>query len=829
MKSPQLPQRRAGAPQWLFAILILFCTRAVLAQDESGYWDDRFGPPGSFYGIGDLAADSNGVYAVGGVMIPSDELRHAVVKWDRLTKSWRAFGEEGLRIGRTGSALALTKNALYIGGVNVKTNKIESTGIAKWDLIRKAWANIGKGVNGTVSTIVVEGENVYVAGFYLSATDWSSSWPRSNRIAKWDGTTWSDLPGEIHGDVHAMVMSDNVLYVAGQFDSIGAVQAKNVARWNGKRWHPVGNGINGRVYALATSGKEIYAGGRFTQAGRFTVRNLAKWDGVSWSNFGVASGSSSAVVHAIIVGPRGEIYIGGEEIKEVGGVPVSNVARWNGAHWSALDGGINGNVRALALGGGVLYAGGYFTSAGGVAAKNIAQMNAATNLWSALLQNKYHGVEGKVTAMAARGNEVCISGPFASAGPRLANGIAKWNGKNWQGLGKGVDGLINALAFGDRGEVYAGGKFSMAGSVRANNVAKWNGVKWEALGSGLNGTVKALAVGNKGVFAAGVLYSAAGRQVPLAKWDGHTWQVPWFFGRWSEIYAIAAEGDNLYISVQFEGIYKWNGDTLNRLEGKINGPVQKILLDAGNVYIIGDFTKIDDLSFSGLAKWDGERWTAIGRDGILRIDHIAAAGGELYAAGHVQNISKMTRNGLAKWNGARWVKLGVISDYYDEGRYWDGDCLALAASGDKVYLGGAFNYIHEEKSSTTISSNFAIWHNSTSRLKPVQNEATPTTSGAGKLIPTELVLLQNYPNPVSGYGAAVGATTAIRFGLPASSRIKLAVYNLCGELVRHLADGEMPAGYHQIYFNARGLASGVYFYRLEAGARTEMRKLILQK
>jgi hypothetical protein len=58
----------------------------------------------------------------------------------------------------------------------------------------------------------------------------------------------------------------------------------------------------------------------------------------------------------------------------------------------------------------------------------------------------------------------------------------------------------------------------------------------------------------------------------------------------------------------------------------------------------------------------------------------------------------------------------------------------------------------------------------------------------------------------------------------------LAVYNLAGELVRTLVDGEIAAGYHQVNFDASGLASGIYFYRLEAGSNFNVtRKLMVQK
>jgi hypothetical protein len=58
--------------------------------------------------------------------------------------------------------------------------------------------------------------------------------------------------------------------------------------------------------------------------------------------------------------------------------------------------------------------------------------------------------------------------------------------------------------------------------------------------------------------------------------------------------------------------------------------------------------------------------------------------------------------------------------------------------------------------------------------------------------------------------------TTIRFDLPAASRISLQVFNVLGQRVVTLADGVLPAGSHQVHFNAAAYASGVYFYRIES-------------
>jgi len=113
-------------------------------------------------------------------------------------------------------------------------------------------------------------------------------------------------------------------------------------------------------------------------------------------------------------------------------------------------------------------------------------------------------------------------------------------------------------------------------------------------------------------------------------------------------------------------------------------------------------------------------------------------------------------------------------------------------------------------------------------LEEVAREEAPASKRA-QILPNDFDLLQNYPNPFSANGIFDNPGTTIRFDLPTAGKIKLAIYTLRGELVRTPVDGEMPAGYHHISFEANDLASGIYFYRMEAGTYMMTRRMILQK
>jgi phosphatidylserine/phosphatidylglycerophosphate/cardiolipin synthase-like enzyme len=93
---------------------------------------------------------------------------------------------------------------------------------------------------------------------------------------------------------------------------------------------------------------------------------------------------------------------------------------------------------------------------------------------------------------------------------------------------------------------------------------------------------------------------------------------------------------------------------------------------------------------------------------------------------------------------------------------------------------------------------------------------------AGGLVPMEYTLDQNYPNPFN-------PTTTIRFGVPERSNVELKLFDILGREVTTLVNHVHEAGTYTVVLNGSGLASGVYFYRLEAGSTRLQRKLLLLK
>jgi hypothetical protein len=106
----------------------------------------------------------------------------------------------------------------------------------------------------------------------------------------------------------------------------------------------------------------------------------------------------------------------------------------------------------------------------------------------------------------------------------------------------------------------------------------------------------------------------------------------------------------------------------------------------------------------------------------------------------------------------------------------------------------------------------------------MQSECKPEVSvpGRSESIPSQFTLSQNYPNPFN-------PSTTIRYELPKSSMVRVSVYDILGREVSVLVNERKNAGAYEVRFDAAGLASAVYLYRLYAGDFTRTKRLMVLK
>lgn len=687
----------------LVAAAVLPAARSAAASPGDVNWDDRFGHPGVQNGVfgtsvNAVAVNGTDIY-VGGSFGEAGDVAHSrALRWDG-----RAWNELGGGVDGNVGAVAVdpADGSVYVGGdfVHVRngTTSLTVNGIARWD--GTSWSALGGGVAWSpscdicidpvrVEAIDIVGSSVYVGGSF----DLAGGVTGTAGIARWDGTNWNAVGGgvlycdicspPISGEVRALQIVGQRLYVGGRFTKAGPADALGVAWWDTTAtgpsgWHAMDSGVadgDGYVNAFALNGSTLFVGGAFGTVGTAgtPVNSLATWDGSAWHT---VNGDSSGVCTATAcLSPA-----------------------WNFSY---------GTVNALLVQSGVLYVGGDFayTEPGSLAtAGGLATFAISTKAWSNV---PFDSPLGVVTSMARNPlGGIVVGGSYVMGGPLLIDAVGVLNGTTWQPLGQGFSssdefGASEIDAVGDNGaQVYAGGWFAQAGGTVTSGIARWDGAAWHALGPGRGvldahdggvrnglGIVRAIYVNGAQVFIGGSFTSVNG--VPAAN------------------------------------IAVWNGTSWRAVAGGTNGAVQALRAYNGYLYVGGSFTRAGGKTGGPFARWklgtaltNTAGWSTMPLPpGVAGgIDAIAVAAGKVLIGGDLarcasnspcanppgtdhskvcENASGWDVNGLLAWNPTR---LGFVSMpgcgvvYANATVKQPGVVNALLAIGTSVYLGGLFD------------------------------------------------------------------------------------------------------------------------------------------
>jgi hypothetical protein len=591
---------------------------------------------------------------------------------------------------------------LYIGGSFFTVGNVVARRVAKWD--GNSWSDLDRGLNGPVNAMVFLGSDLYVGGSFTTAEDGdfdNSIIISVNNIAKWNGSDWLPLDVGVGGTVFALAISGSDLYVGGSFSFAGDEPAKRVAKWDGSAWSALGVGIglvSGQVNALAVSGSDLYVGGTFGQLGDGTIMTrIAKWDGSNWSPLGsgIGGGTSPSVNALAVVGP--DLYAAGTFT-----IPANNIAKWNGTTWSAVGMGLGSTANALVASGSDLHVGGAFTTAtnaGGIAVTVTGIAKWDGSAWSALGS----GASATVRALAVSGGNLAAGGLF-TVRPGVRVGV--WDGSVWSPLGSGLRNPVSALAV-LGSDIYVGGAFAITGVNEADNIARWNGSAWSGLGEGLNGGVSALAVSGSELYVGGTFTTATntgGATVGvnrIAKWNGSAWAAL-DLGMNSNVTALAISGSDLYAGGRFTiagsvpayRIAKWNGISWSPvgegLNATVNGSVNALVSSGSDIYAGGVFTTATNsggvaVTVNRIAKWDGNAWSALGSGMSSDVNALAVQGSTLYAGGLFSTAGGVPVGRIAQWDGNAWSVLGSGTNNIF--------VYSLAVAGSDLYVGGSFNVV----------------------------------------------------------------------------------------------------------------------------------------
>jgi trimeric autotransporter adhesin len=227
-----------------------------------------------------LHIEGNDLYVGGTFSHAGGQPANNVARWDG--QNWHALGQDGQN-GVSSRVLALSSlgGNLYVGGAFNLAGGQPADGLALWKPETQAWTGI-TGFQKVVSTLPVsvhvlqrQGTNLIIGGYFTVGAAGSTN------LAQWNGSALQSLAGaranSVFGSVFALDVQGEDLYVGGQFETVGGIEARSIARFDGQNWFALGSGINGKVNALAVKGDSLYAGGAFNRAGGKLSSGIAQW------------------------------------------------------------------------------------------------------------------------------------------------------------------------------------------------------------------------------------------------------------------------------------------------------------------------------------------------------------------------------------------------------------------------------------------------------------------------------------------------------------------------------------------------------------------------
>jgi hypothetical protein len=295
--------------------------------------------------------------------------------------------------------------------------------------------------------------------------------------------------------------------------AVSVVAVSGVATWAlaagpggwdhlGDHGTPGSDALNLVASALEVTPSGLYVGGKFTDAGGIAnADRIAKWNGSAWS---AVSSSTEQIdngeVFAIAV-TGGKVYAGGT-FTNAGNSGADNLAVWNGTTWEPFCTTATeeiGNVKALQVVGPTLYVGGDFQDGAGIAtADYLLACDLASGAPSATTIDPAHPFSGPVKALTVTSDGTLYAGGrFGDLEniPAADNVAYLPAGGTWQPMGSGGGSCTCALDAYVRGlgtngtDVFVGTDGSnVAGIARADHVVRWNGTAWSAMGSNTAGT-----------------------------------------------------------------------------------------------------------------------------------------------------------------------------------------------------------------------------------------------------------------------------------------------------------------------------------------------------
>ena len=369
-----------------------------------------------------------------------------------------------------------------------------------------------------------------------------------------------------------------------------------------------------------------------------------------------------------------------------------------------------------------------------------------------------------------------VSGPALFAGT-WGNGIflSTDNGANWTTVNSGLTvSFIRTLIVKDN-NLFAG---SDSGIFLSTN----HGASWAPVNSGLtNSLIGTLAVNGNNLFA------STDSGIFLSSNNGANWTAVKPGLSYHEVQAFAFSGNNMFAGTWGRGVFlstNNGGNWISIDSGFTYLNCVQSLIASGNNLFAGTYEQGIFLSTN-----NGESWievdSGLAYPGGMLVTSFAVYGSNLFAGTDMGVF-------LSTNNGTNWTTIdsGLTNTWVS----------AIVVSGSNLFVGTA---------------GAGVWR------RPLTEMITSVEHTSSQL-PKNYYLHQNFPNPVN-------PTTTISFFLPVQSFVTLKVFDMLGKEVSTIVSDELQPGTYNRQWDATNIASGVYFYRLQAGTFTETKKLLLLK
>jgi hypothetical protein len=731
------------------------------------------------------------------------------------------------------------QGSLVIAGRFTRIGDVKANNIARWD--GAAWVPLGTGIEaGTVSCLAVHKGDLVAGGDF-----WFAGGVEARRVARWNGSAW--LPF----DWSPLQPNSTVVSLASQGDTLVTAQDDwyeyyyptppnpapawpyLVSLWNGSQWVDL-PGANGGITSFAFFDGALFAGGLFDSLGNTPAQGIARWDGASWSSVGGGL-SPYGAVYAMCV-HSANLVVGGV-IDSVGSVDVENIATWNGAQWGAL-GVLPTWVSTLSSNEEELVAGG----------------PDMVSRWDGQTWKVAPPVQGMPSSLVSIGNDLIVAGPvaFADQGDTtaVALSVARLSNTTWASLmpvDPGMQGLtdpegyayVGAMAV-YRGHMVAAGDFQYAGAppgwIKVNELAEWTGAEWIPFPHppDLEYLIGLLSERD-------TLY-ASGWSVqhpltpPIWRYDGTAWEplgtLP------APAFAMARYGESIVAAVRDNQdprsvVLRWTGSEWQEFGSAASGsdfPLIEIMAEwDGKLVVGGRFQSINGVHASNIAAWNGSVWEPIGPGLPSIVRSLGLADGRLAGSG--------SGNGVMYWSGLAWESLGELNgqarliqagpNLFASGYTFNADFsqeyyLAQWKRDGWVEIGSGIN---GPAGSATALGNSVYFGGEFSEVggKPSFNMARWDGLSAPHVSPT---LEAGRPNPFA-------TATAFNYVLTAPGPVRLSVHDVTGREIAVIDEGARSTGPHTATWHGRDRSgekapSGVYFVsaNLPGGVHVA-RKIIL--